>query len=125
MAAHGDEVRGARALSDRVDLFGWGLLFLAVGAVALMPAMPDWSWLVATGLVMLGMSVVRVSLGLAIHGVTVVVGVVALAAGIFSAAGFETSVWPLALVVLGVTLMVGALSRARRPTHGTSLGRSV
>lgn len=56
---------------------------------------------------------------------TVVVGIVALAAGIFSAAGSATSVWPLALIVLGVTLMVGALSRARRPTRGTSLGRSV
>ena len=37
------------AISDRVDTIGWGLLFVAIGAVSLLPTMPDGAWLVAAG----------------------------------------------------------------------------
>jgi hypothetical protein len=102
------------AVSDRVDTIGWGLLFVAIGAVGLMPAMPDGAWLVAAGIVMLGASAVRASMRLRVHGVTVVVGIVALAAGVFTVAGFTTEVGPLVLIVLGLTLVVGALYQSQR-----------
>jgi hypothetical protein len=119
------EVINTKELSDRIDLFGWGVLLLAVGAVALLPVLPDWAWLVTAGVVMLAFNAVRVWLHLAIHGLTVVVGIVALATGVCSAAGLETSVWPIVLVVLGVTFITGALYRSQRPAHHTSLGQSV
>ena len=57
--------RATRALvSDRVDTIGWGLLFVAIGAVNLMPGMPDGAWLIAAGIVMLGASAVRASMRL-------------------------------------------------------------
>ena len=125
MTAPVNEITDTKELSDRIDLFGWGILLLAVGAVSLLPTLPDWSWLVTAGIVMLAMSAVRVWLHLAVHGVTVVVGIVALAAGVSSAAGFETSVWPIVLVVLGVTFIIGALARVQRSAHQTSLGQGV
>jgi hypothetical protein len=118
------EGASGRELGDRVDLLGGGLLFLAIGVVALVPAMPDGAWLFAAGLVMLGMSAVRVRLRLAVHSVTVVTGVVALAAGTFSIAGFETSVWPLELVVLGVTFIIGGLYGTRRSPDGAPLAQN-
>jgi hypothetical protein len=102
------------AISDRVDTIGWGLLFVAIGAVSLLPTMPDGAWLVAAGLVMLGASAARAWMRLPVHGATVVVGVVALAAGAFTVAGLTTEVGPLVLIVLGLTLVVGALYRARQ-----------
>jgi thiol:disulfide interchange protein len=111
-------------LGDRVDTVGWGLLFVAIGGVSLLPAMPDGSWLVAAGLVMLGASVARAWLSLPVRGVTVVVGVVALSAGIFIANGLTTEVGPLVLIVLGLTLIVGALYRAQRWTDGTPLAHT-
>ena len=101
------------AVSDRVDTIGWGLLFVAIGAVSLMPAMPDGAWLIAAGIVMLGASAVRASMRLRAYGSTIVVGVVALSAGIFTAAGLTTVVGPLVLIVLGLALVVGALYRAQ------------
>lgn len=101
-------------VSDRVDTVGWGLLLVAIGAVSLMPAMPDGAWLVAAGIVMLGASAVRAWMRLAVHGVTVVVGIVALAAGAFTVAHFTSEVGPLVLIVLGLTLVVEALYRALR-----------
>ena len=87
---------------------------MAIGAVSLMPAMPDGAWLIAAGLVMLGASAVRAWMGLGAYGTTIVVGVVALSAGIFTIAGLTTEVGPLVLIVLGLTLVVGALYRAQR-----------
>jgi hypothetical protein len=54
-----------------------------------------------------------------------VVGVVALAIGISGAAGVETSAWPLVLVVLGATFIVGALYGVQRSAHRTPTGRGV
>jgi hypothetical protein len=111
-------------LSDRVDTIGWGLLFVAIGGVSLMPAMPDGAWLVAAALVMLGASAARLWLHLPVRRVTVAVGVVALAAGSFSVAGFTTEVGPLVLIVLGLTFIVGALYQAQGRPSGAPLGQS-
>jgi hypothetical protein len=104
--------------SDRIDTIGWGLLFIAVGLVVLVPSMPEGAWLVAAGLVMLGSAAARAVLRLPIHEVTVGVGGVALAAGIASVAGLTTAVGPLALIVLGLSLIVGALYRVAPGTTG-------
>ncbi len=109
-----NEATTRAAISDRVDTIGWGLLFVAIGAVSLMPAMPDGAWLIAAGIVLLGASVVRAWMGLGAYGTTIVVGVVALSAGIFTIAGLTTEVGPLVLIVLGLALVVGALHRSQR-----------
>ncbi len=114
MTTTANEATTRAAISDRVDTIGWGLLFVAIGAVSLMPAMPDGAWLIAAGIVLLGASAVRAWMGLGAYGTTIVVGVVALSAGIFTVAGLTTEVGPLVLIVLGLALVVGALYRSQR-----------
>ena len=114
MTTTANEATTRAAISDRVDTIGWGLLFMAIGAVSLMPAMTDGAWLIASGIVLLGASVVRAWMGLGAYGTTIVVGVVALSAGIFTIAGLTTEVGPLVLIVLGLALVVGALYRSQR-----------
>jgi hypothetical protein len=124
MTTHNVEATTGPDLSDRIDTVGWGLLFVTIGAVSLIPAMPDGSWLIAAGLVMLGASAARALLRLQVRGVTIVVGIVALAAGIFIVAGLTTAVGPLVLIVLGLTLIIGALSRAQRWLDSTTLAHT-
>jgi hypothetical protein len=57
--------------------------------------------------------------------VTTVVGVVALAAGLGSIAGLAPAIWPAVLVVLGLTLVVGALYRSQWRPDVTSLSNGV
>ena len=114
MTTTANEATTRAAISDRVDTIGWGLLFVAIGAVSLMPAMPDGAWLIAAAIVLLGASAVRAWMGLGAYGTTIVVGVVALSAGIFTVAGLTTEVGPLVLIVLGLALVVGALYRSQR-----------
>jgi hypothetical protein len=116
--------RSAAELSDRVDTLGWGLLFVAIGGVSLLPDLPADSWLIAAGLVMLGASAARARLRLPVRGVTVVVGSATLAAGIFLVTGLSSEAGPLVLIVLGVTLIAGALHRAERWTRGSPLAQT-
>ena len=80
-------------LSARIDTLGWGALFIALGGVGLVPDLPKDAWLIAAGVVM--------------------VGVLALAAGLGSVAGLARATWPALLVALGLTLVVGALYRSQ------------
>ena len=112
---------GHGELSGRVDTVGWGLLFLAVGTVGLVPGLPEGAWLIAAGIVMLGVCIVRAQLRLPVRGVTAIVGTVALVAGIGAVAGLAASTGPLVLIVLGLALIVGALYRAQRWTDIASV----
>ena len=114
--------RARRAeLDRRVDLLGWGVLFVVLGVVGLAPDLPADAWLIAAGLVFIGVSVVRAGLRLHVSGFTTVVGVVALTAGVASVAGLDTAVWPVVLIVLGLALVAGAVLRMLRPSRTASL----
>lgn len=115
------EGSAASALGDRVDTVGWGLLFVVVGVVSLIPAMPDGAWLIGAGLVILLMSGARAWLGLPIRGAAVVVGIVALSAGAFMLVRLDEAIGPFVLVVVGLSVIVGSLVRAREPADDARL----
>jgi hypothetical protein len=118
----GERERATRAeLDKRVDTLGWGVLFVVLGVVGLAPDLPEGAWLIAAGLVFIGVSVVRAILRLPVSGFTTVVGLVALAAGIGSVAGLDTATWPLVLIVLGLSLVVSVVYRMVRPTDVASV----
>jgi hypothetical protein len=109
-----------RAFEARLDAVGWGLLFVVVGAVLLIPDLPDGTWLTAVGAVMVGVSLVRFAVGLPIGWTTAIVGIAALVAGVCQVAGLESMAGPLALVVVGITLIGSAAVRIERPARFTS-----
>jgi uncharacterized membrane protein len=115
------EGSAAAAFGDRVDTVGWGLLFVVVGVVSLIPAMPDGAWLIGAGLVILLVSGARARLGLPIRGAAVAVGIVALSAGVFTIAHLDDAVGPFVLVVLGLSVIVGAIVRGREPADDVPL----
>jgi hypothetical protein len=112
-----------RQLEARLDTVGWGLLFIAVGAVLLMPGFPDGTWLVAAGAVMIGAGFVRVAVGLPIVWTTACVGVAAFVAGVAQAGGFERAAGPLVLLALGVTLIGAAAYRPATHARVPSMGQ--
>ena len=100
------------------------MLFVVLGVVGLAPDLPEGAWLIAAGLVFIGVSVARAILRLPVSGFTTVVGAVALAAGVGSVAGLDEAVWPLMLIALGLSLIVGAVYRTVRPSDTASLPAS-
>lgn len=112
-----------REFEARLDAVGWGVLFVAVGAVLLVPGLPAGAWLTAVGVVMVGVSLVRVAVGLPVVWTTVVVGIAAFVAGVAQVAGFESAAGPLVLVAVGVTLIGAAAYRTERTARLASAGQ--
>lgn len=101
-----------RAFEARLDAIGWGLLFVVVGAVLLVPDLPSGSWLVAVGAVMVGVSLVRLAMSLPIVWTTAILGIAALVGGICEVAGLESVAGPVVLVAVGLTVIGSAAFRA-------------
>ncbi len=99
-------------LNRRLDEIGWGLFFLITGVFLLAPArFPEGSWLTGVGLIMLGINAVRRLNGIRTSGFTIVLGVVALAAGIGDLLGVKIPWFAVLFILIGASLLVQQLLR--------------
>jgi hypothetical protein len=75
--------RAARPpLDRRLEGIGWALFLIMIGGIGLVPSVPPGTWLVGTGLIMLGLNLARYLSGLRMSNFTVVLGVLALLLGV-------------------------------------------
>ena len=101
-------------LESRLDAVGWGLFFLMSGVVLLLPGLPDGSWLIGVGAILLGLSAVRFSTGVPVSGSGVVLGIVAAGAGAGTIAGLAVPWFSLLLILCGLALVTRELTRRLR-----------
>ncbi len=99
------------ALERRFEGFGWGVLLITVGAIWLLPEkqVPHGSLLIAAGLIMVGLNAARLFSGLRISAFSLIVGILALIAGLGEHFGTEVPLFPIALIVIGGYSLVKAL----------------
>jgi hypothetical protein len=100
-------------ISSRIDAIGWGLLFLMTGVLFLVPGVPDGTWLVGLGFLMLGGNATRLALGLPLDRFGVIIGAGALLAGLGALAGMEIPVVALGLIACGLAIVAGQLRPGR------------
>jgi hypothetical protein len=103
-------------LERRVNDAGWGVFLVLMGVLWLLPAgaVPDGSWLLATGVLLLGLNAVRRRLGVPLHQVGLLLGVLALLAGVAAILDFTEPLLPATLVVTGAWIVVRPLLARRR-----------
>lgn len=101
------------AMERFLDDVGWGALFITVGVLWLVPAgqLPRGTWLIAMGVILLVLNLARYMLRIRVNGFTMIAGTVALLAGVGTAFALDLPIFPIALVVIGVCLL---LSSARK-----------
>ncbi len=97
-------------LESRIDAIGWGTFFVMSGAMLLVPGLPDGSWVIGIGAILLSFSALRHALGLPVSTFGVICGVVALAAGVGEIAGLAVPWFALLLVVCGLAILIGELA---------------
>ncbi len=99
------------ALERRFEDIGWGVLLLAIGTIWLVPEehVPHGSWLIAAGLILLGLNAARFFKGIRMSGFSVVAGVLALIAGLGEFFGIGVPLFPIALIVIGLCSLVKPL----------------
>lgn len=98
------------AIGRFLDDLGWGALFVTVGIFWLMPTghLPNGSWMIAVGLVILAFSAARYFHKLCVSGCALAAGIVALVAGIGAAFGINLPAIPIAMVVAGVFMLLAS-----------------
>ncbi len=105
-------------IAGRIDAIGWALFFVMIGGLGLFSAesVPEGTWLVGLGVIWLGGNAARFAYGLKAIGWTLIAGVVALAAGLGGIFGVELPIFPILLVVCGLSV---AASTLRRTSHAS------
>lgn len=72
---------------------------------------PESTWLIGVGLILLGLNGVRYLSGLKMAWITVVLGVVALLTGAAGSVGVELPIFPIILVIIGISIIYDVLTK--------------
>ena len=99
----------SREPSKRLDDIGWALFLIMIGAIWLIPAVPEGTWLVGAGLILLGINGVRALNGVKMSGFGIVLGVLALAAGLGGLAGVKVPVFAILFILIGASITLRPL----------------
>jgi hypothetical protein len=109
------ETREARSatLGQQLERIGWALFLIMIGGIALLPSgsVPDGTWLIGTGLIMIGMNVVRHRNGISTSSFTILLGLIALAVGVSEVVGAALPIFPILLVAIGAQIIYGLSGR--------------
>jgi hypothetical protein len=99
------------AFDHRLNDVGWGLFLMLIGGVWLLPdgTVSTGAWLIATGVLLLGLNVFRRIRGIPAHRVGVLLGLLAVITGMAWLADAIAPILPAALVAVGAWIVVKPL----------------
>ena len=103
------------SLDKRLDSIGWGLFLIMIGGLWLIPdeRVPEGTWLIGTGLIILGLMGIRFLYGIKISGFWFVLGILALAFGISDIFGLDLPVFAILLILVGASIILKPLLKKK------------
>jgi hypothetical protein len=98
-------------LDQRFQSIAWALFLIMTGIIWLLPdfAVPDGLWPIGTGLILLGLNVVRALNDIETSGFTLVLGLLAVSVGMGNLMGVGISLLPILLIGIGALVVLRAL----------------
>ncbi len=102
------------ALNRRLEAIGWGLFLIMIGAIWLVPdgQVPQGTWLIGAGLIMLGINWVRHHNGIKMSGLTIILGILALFAGLSGLFGVKPIV-AILFILIGASIILKPLIKKK------------
>jgi hypothetical protein len=84
------------------------LFLIMIGGFLLVPSgqLPEGSWLIGIGVILLGLNVVRYLNGIRMSTVTMILGAIAVIAGLGDFAGVNVPVGPLLIILIGAAIIL-------------------
>ena len=104
-----------KAALDKINGIGFVLFILMIGGLLLLPKgmLPETTWLIGIGLIMIGGNVARRLNGIKLCQCTAVLGILLLIAGILGLFGVTFPVFPILLVIIGVSIVLGIIKKKK------------
>lgn len=100
-------------VAEKLDQIGWGVFLAMIGVIWLLPRVPQGTWLIGTGVLLLLLNVIRVRMGIQWSWVSVLLGALALACGLGDLTGIDVPLFPICLLLVGTTLILKPLFSVR------------
>ncbi|HEU4508870.1 MAG TPA: hypothetical protein VFR78_11565 [Pyrinomonadaceae bacterium] len=98
-------------LQKRIDESGWGFFLLMIGILLVLPdeLVPRGTWLIGTGVIMLALNCVRYLNKIAVSRFTVVLGLLAVVAGLTGFFKVTLPLLPGLLALIGLSIIVKSM----------------
>ncbi len=95
------------ALNKRLETAAWGLFLIMLGGFMFVPKdrVPDGSWSIGVGLIMLGLNVARYFNHIRMSGFTTILGIISILGGIVQLFGVNNLEGAFLLIILGAYLL--------------------
>jgi hypothetical protein len=102
-----------KALDRRLENVAWALFLIMIGGIWLVPGnqVPEGTWLIGVGLIMLGLNAARYANGIKMSNFTIGLGILALLIGLGNFAGVDLPIFPILLILIGANIIFKALTR--------------
>ena len=96
------------ALNKRLEDFAWGLFLVMIGCIWLIPdkQIPQGTWLIGAGVIMLGLNAARYFKGIKMSGFTITIGVLAIILGLGDFFGVNLPFFPIGLILIGASMLL-------------------
>ena len=94
-----------RALDHQFERISWALFLIILGGLGLLPGVPSGTWLIGTGLIMLGLNVARYVNGIPVSTFSISLGFAAVAFGVARFVGADLPVLPILLILIGASII--------------------
>ena len=90
----------------RIGEVGWGVFLLMTGAFwAFGDMLPSGAWLASTGILLLALNAARYATQVGVEGFTLVIGILALVAGITDLANVKPPLVAMSLMIIGLVVL--------------------
>ena len=95
-------------LNQRLETIGWGLFLIIIGALWLIPdqRVPEGTWLIAAGVIMLGVNVVRYLNEIKMSAASLFLGLLLTIFGAGEFVGLDLPFFAILLLVFGVGIIL-------------------
>ncbi len=94
-----------KPLDHQLERVSWALFLIMIGGLALIPGVPSGTWLIGTGLIMLGLNLARLMNGIRMSTFTIIAGIAAIVFGLAQFLGTDVPVFPILLILIGASLL--------------------
>jgi hypothetical protein len=99
------DVPDKRELDHQFERISWALFLIMLGGLGLVPGVPSGTWLIGTGLIMLGLNIVRYLNDIPVSRFTILLGFAAMAFGLVRLVGADLPVLPILLILIGASII--------------------